>query len=321
MKRILVLGGSYFSGRVFVEEMVRNKDAEIHVFNRGHIHLGIPGVVEHRGHREDVAQIRSAIPHAEWDAVVDFSAYTPAHIDTMLHNLPGKIRQYLFISTTTVYRNSWQLPILEDAPKVSGPQPELGPHATYGYDKWRAECALRQACASTGISFTILRPAIIYGFYNYAPREQYFFDLVHRGEAIVIPEGGLALFSFIWVVDMARMIIRCIGEEKVRDQEFNLASDELISYPRLVEVLEKITGKRIPVVRKTVEEITRERIPLPFPLDEHLVYSGARLRQVLNLTHTPLTIGMRETFNYYLLVLKNRREISGHDPGRWTALC
>lgn len=309
MKKILVLGGSYFAGRVFVEEMVKDRDAEIHLFNRGRVRLDMPGVTEHRGDREDPAQIRT-IPHEEWDAVVDFCAYNPVHIDTMLHNLPGKIRHYLFISTTTIYRNSWDLPIREHAPKVSGPQPGMGPDANYGYDKWRAENALQQACARRGIPCTILRPALIYGFYNYAPREQYFFDLIQKGQPVVIPDNGLALFTFIWVVDMARIIMRCIGRREVHDQEFNLASEELISYPRLIHVLEEITGKRLAVVRKPVAEINRERIPLPFPLDEHLVYSGTKLQRELDFDYTPFLIGMRETFGYYLMVQKKLQELS-----------
>ena len=310
MKKILVIGGSYFAGRVFVEELIKTEDVAVHVFNRGRIQLGINGVAEHHGDREDAGQIHCAIPGEEWDAVVDFCAYTHSHVKLLLDSLQGKTKQYIFISTTTIYQNSWNLPIREDAPKVSGPQPELGPHASYGYDKWRAEHAVRQACARAGMSFTILRPAIIYGFYNYAPREQYFFDLLQRGEAVVIPDSRLALFSFIWVVDMARMIIRCIGEEKACNQEFNLASDELISYPRIVEVLEEITGKKIPVVRKPVAEINRERIPLPFPMDEHLVYSGAKLQRLLDFDYTPFAAGMRQTFNYYLMVLKKRQESS-----------
>jgi len=234
--------------------------------------------------------------------VVDFCAYTPSHIETMLNNLPGKIKQYLFISTTTIYENSWNLPIREDAAKVSRPQSELGEIASYGYDKWRAEQVLMQACMSGGIFYTVLRPAIIYGFYNYAPREQYFFDLLRDGKPFVLPEFDLALFNFIWVVDMAQMIIRCIGEGKALNQEFNLSSDELISYPRIVEVLEEITGKKIKVVSKSIEEIKRDRIPLPFPLDMHLVYSGSKLQQMLNFDYTPLMIGMSETFKYYQMV-------------------
>lgn len=306
----MVIGGSYFAGRVFVEEMRKEKEVELHVFNRGRLPLGFEGVIEHRGDREDAAQIRGAIPGNDWDAVVDFCGYTPSHVETMLANIPGKIRHYLFVSTTSVCRNSWDLPIREDAPKLSGPQPELGPMANYAYDKWKAECALRDACARGGIACTVLRPAIIYGYYNYAPRERYFFDLLRDGMPLVIPHGGLALFSFIWVVDMAQLIIRCICEERACDQDFNLSSDELVSYPRIVEVLEEISGKKMEVVRKSVDEINRERIPLPFPLDEHLIYSGSKLHRLFHFDHTPFQTGMRKAYEYYQLVQKKRQESS-----------
>lgn len=310
MKKVLVIGGSYFAGRVFIEELMKEKDVEIHVFNRGHRQLGFKGVTEHRGDREDAAQIRGAIPEEEWDAVVDFCGYNPSHIEKMLANVPGKVKQYLFISTTTICQNSLDLPIREDAPKLTGPQPELGPMANYGYDKWLAECALRQACERGGIPYTILRPAIIYGFYNYAPRESYFFDLLLEEKPFVIPQSGLALFNFIWVVDMAQLLIRCIGEEKAYNQDFNLSSDELVSYPRIIEVLEEISGKKIDVARKSVDDINREQIPLPFPLDEHLIYSGSKLQRLFNFDYTPFKTGMREAFGYYQMVWKKRRESS-----------
>ena len=300
MGKVLVVGGSYFAGRVFIEELLKDGETEIHAFNRGRIRLGMPGVVEHRGDREDPAQIRGAIPRAEWDAIVDFCAYTPAHIATMMENVPGTVRQYLFISTTSIYGETHALPVCEDAPKITGPQPELGARlASYGHDKWRAEQTLRQQCLRTGTVPTILRPAIIYGYYNYAPREQYFFDLIQAGSPVVIPDHDLALFSFIWVVDMARMIMGCIGNEQTYHQDFNLSSDELVSYSRLVDVLEAVAGRKLDVVRTSVAEITRERIPLPFPLDAHLIYSGSKLQRLLNFTFTPTLTGMQEAFRYY----------------------
>lgn len=306
MKNVLVIGGSYFAGRVFVEELAKQPDIAIHVFNRGRQPLGMAGITELVGDREQAEQIRETIPAREWDAVVDFCAYTPAHIKSMLDNLPGTIRQYLFISTTSVYQKSWSLPIGEEGLKLSGPQPDLGAYADYGYDKIRSEGMLQQTCENLGIAWTILRPTIIYGFYNYAPRENYFFDLLRNHQPIVIPLHDLALFSFIWVVDMARIILRCIGDDRAHRQAFNLVSDELVSYSRIVEVLGEITGRTLEPERLPAAEIERQGIPLPFPLEEHLVYSGEKIRRLFEFEYTPFKKGMRETLKYYLMVQKQR---------------
>lgn len=315
MKRILVLGGSYFSGRVFIEELVKRQDTEIHVFNRGRVPLGIAGVIEHRGDREDPLQIRNNLPRLSWDAVVDFCAYIPEHVELILRQLPVDIGQYLLLSTTSVYRQGWELPLREDAPKVAARQTRLGSYADYGFDKWRTELALKRECDLRAIPHTVLRPAIIYGFYNYAPRERYLFELLQSNSPLVIPERGLPLFSFIFVVDLARMIAGCLGNEQAFNARFNVASDELISYPRLVEVLEKIAGRRLGVLRKTVDEIEAERIALPFPLDEHLIYSGAKLQQMLGFRFTPLAVGLRETYRYYLTVQQRVAERTTGKPG------
>ena len=151
-----------------------------------------------------------------------------------------------------------------------------------------------------------MRPAIIYGYYNYAPRESYFFDLLRNRQPVIIPEEDLALFSFIWVVDMAEMIVRCIGDERTYAQIFNLASDELISYARIVQVMEEITGKNIEPIRMPVKEINRQGIPLPFPLSEHLLYSGTKIQRLFDFSYTPLKKGIREALKYYLAVQKQK---------------
>jgi nucleoside-diphosphate-sugar epimerase len=307
VRNVLVIGGSYFAGRVFVEELARQGDTKITVYNRGRRPLGMAEVSELIGDRRDPARIRAVIPPLQWDAVVDFCAYDPADIEILLQNLPGRIGQYVFISTTTVYDKTLDLPIREDAPKLAAPQIELGKQAAYGFDKWRAEQAVQALCQSKGINHTIFRPAIIYGYYNYAPRETYFFDLLRKHQPVVIPDNGLALFSFIWVVDMALILIRSLGETRAYGQAFNLASGELVSYPRIIEVLQQITGKTIDTVPMPVAEIERQGVPLPFPLAEHLIYSGETARKTFDMAFTPFASGLRQALKYYLAVQRQAR--------------
>lgn len=310
MKNILVVGGSYFVGRVLVEELIKKSEYNVFVFNRGRIPLKLKGVTEIVGDREDEDHIRTAIPEREWHVLIDFCAYTPGHIQKMINSLPGTLNHYIFISTTTVYKNIRNIPIKEDAPKLSTRQPELGPYADYGIDKWRAEQKLREMCEERGIRFTTMRPAFVYGKYNYAPRESYFFDLLREDKPIIIPDNGLALFSFVWVEDIAKIIIRSLGNEKVFDEVFNLSSEELVSYPRLVEVLEEVSEKSIEPMKMSVKEIDEKRIPLPFPLDSHFVYSGSKIQRVLDFEYTPFEDGLRETYGFYQRLQERKRQLA-----------
>lgn len=299
-KNILIIGGSYFAGRVFVEKLAGAGGYSVHVLNRGNAPLNMEGVEEIVCDRHS-PNLKSCIPDLEWDAVVDFCAYAPLDIVQTIVALPrGRVRQYILISTASIYEPSRDLPIKEDAPKLQAPQPELGPAADYGYNKWQAELKLMELAEHAGMTYTSLRPAIIYGKYNYAPRESYFFDLIRAGQTIILPDSDLALFQFVSVWDAADIILKSIGNEKTFNQAFNLAAEELISYRRLVEVLEEITGREIPTRTMDIPSINRERIPLPFPLDEHLIYSGAKIQRALDFEYTPFPEGLKMTYDFYI---------------------
>ena len=306
MKNVLIIGGSYFAGRIFVEELLKEKEYNIYVFNRGNVPLK-QELVELKGNRENVEDIKSKIPALNWDVLVDFCAYTPEHISKMVTSLPGTLKHYIFISTTSIYQDTLELPVSEDTPRLAARQPELGQYADYGYNKWLAECRLKEECAPKGIEFTCLRPSIVYGEYNYAPRESWFFDHIRDEKQLVVPEPGLALFSFVYVVDLAHILIKSILNKNMFNQGLNVASDELISYPRIYEVLKNISEKEFQTTIMTFETITGKRIALPFPPDIHLVYSGKKLQEILGFKFTPFIKGMQKTYAYYQMVQKVKK--------------
>lgn len=297
MKNVLIIGGSYFAGRVFVEELLDSGDYVPFVMNRGNRPLAMEGVKEVVCERHDVPRMTAALPSLVWHAVVDFCAYAPGDIATLLRHLPGTVGQYIYISTTTVQRNSTHLPMRDDAPKLTGPSP--GPEGDYAYNKCLLEGEVAQACKEKGIAHVSLRPAFVYGKYNYAPRESYFFDLIARNEPIVLPTPPQALFSMVSVWDLAKVCIACLGNERVANDTFAVCTDELVSYDLLIEVLEAILSRKLDVRRQPVRLINAARLPLPFPLEEHLLYCGSRLREILNYRYLSLEEGMARTYEWY----------------------
>lgn len=311
MKHILVIGGSYFAGRVFVETLFRTGQYKIYVFNRGNLPMGIEGVEQIIGDRDIPANIAQGISNRHWDAVVDFCAYTPEHITNLLHSIPGTIGHYIFISTTSVYAPSQKVPIGEDFPKVVGPQPELGEFADYGYLKWLAEGSCEKECQQKNIPFTILRPAIIYGRYNYAPRESFFFDHVIANKPLVIPENDRIYYSFVWVDDLGEIIAACLENEVLYGKAFNVAGEEFISYAVMADTIEEVCGRNIQRKVMSTEDIIREKAPMPFPPDDHLLYDGSRLHKELNFVHTPFVLGIAKTWQDYQKVVQRRIEAQG----------
>jgi len=300
VKNVLVVGGSYFVGRVFVEELRNHDEYAIFVMNRGNRPLRMEGVQEIVCDRHDEASLPQVLPALDWHAVVDFCAYDPTDVEILIQNIPGSLQQYIYISTTTVYQNALALPMTEDAPKLTGPMP--GPVGDYPYKKWLAELKLKEICERRGIAHVSLRPAFIYGKYNYAPRESYFFNLIAKDEVILLPSPPQALFSVVSAWDVAKVCAACLGNEKVFNNAYNVSSEELISYDRLIEVLETIAGRKFKIQRQPVRILEARGIPLPFPLEEHLIYSGTLLQETLNYPYMSFQEGMTRTYNWFFKV-------------------
>ncbi len=173
--KILVIGGSYFYGRVFV--MLAAKEHDVTVINRGTYSMEEFGVKQICGDRHDGVIWQQC--SEDYDAIVDFCAYTPGDIELVLENLKGNVRQYLFISTVDVYERQQSKKLKEEGTALEK-RSLAGEAGVYIAGKVALEEELCRQCRQRGIGFTILRPAILYGPYNYAPRESLFIRMAIR---------------------------------------------------------------------------------------------------------------------------------------------
>ena len=119
------------------------------------------------------------------------------------------------------------------------------------------------------------------------------------GKAIALPANELALYQFVSVWDVARVVDLCMGNAAVFNDAFNLAAEDLVSYRRLVQVLEDVTCIKASIYALDAKEIDVQQIPLPFPLEQHLVYSGTKIREALSFSYTTFVDGMRDTWQWY----------------------
>lgn len=265
--------------------------------------MRMEGVKHLRCDRNDGEQLGKVVPAVPWQAVVDFCAYTPQDIETTLQALSDhQLGQYIFISSAAVYESDPRKTIDESGATVRARQPHLGPAADYGFQKRLAELAVAEQCDKRNIPYTIVRPTFVFGKYNYAPRESYFFEQILKHNIVVIPDQEPPVrFSLVSVWDVAFITAACIGNPAVFGEILNASSDEEISYPMLVARLKEVTGIDFTVKTLPIAEIEAQGIPLPFPLDEDMLYSGLRSRQLLNYQYLPFQKTMQETYRLYRL--------------------
>ena len=316
--KILVIGGTYFLGRKFVD-MAKTRH-EITLINRGtnpyedtsDIH-----VMSYCLDRRDVDAL-SKFPYAKYDAIVDFCAYAPGDIKLIFDKLNADFSHYIFISTVDVYKRGTGQILTEDSPtedRYFG-----GAAGDYIAGKILLEKELLECAASSGVRSTILRPAFIYGPGNYSPREGIYMNWIDDAGMILHPSDATGRFQLVNVFDVARGILACCEREKSvmsvdhevqkhmstesetnerrKHECFNLVPPEILTYDNFADALKRAIDTDFEIVSLTVSEINERGIPLPFPLyeAESLVCSGKRSEEILHLQYTPLDRGLRETY-------------------------
>jgi nucleoside-diphosphate-sugar epimerase len=295
-KKILVLGGSYFAGRVFNMIASGRDDSEMFVVNRGTYTLNKPHVTEFKCDRHDTARLVELLPAIDFDALIDFCAYEPGEIAQITEALGARIGQYIYISTSSVYEPSATVKT-EASPLAAA----LGddPISTYVAQKLKLEDECVAACAALNLPFTIFRPAFIYGPYNYAPRESWFVEKIVHGQPVPYPTDATAQFNFLYVTDMARALIAAAANPKVFGQILNLAGPEAVDYPRYFAELERCNGAPFATEPVSVQQVLQRNIPLPFPLTDNDLTSGALAAETLDFAYTPFSEGMDKAFTAF----------------------
>lgn len=317
--KVLVLGGSYFYGRVFT--MIAAKNHKITVLNRGTYSMEDLGVRQIKGdrHNEKVLGQLAALEEV-FDVVVDFCGYEPGDVAAIVEHLPGEIKQYIFISTVDVYERGIQgLKGIKELKNEETPYETRsieGEAGEYIRGKIVLEQELKEACQQKSIAYTILRPAILYGPYNYAPRESLFIQIALQNHLLPEITDAAGRFQFTYIKDAAEAIEKCLLNEKAYGQAYNLCGDEILDYRLFIEGLEQAiregtgtghlpeNGNEPPPCQRvqiTVKEAAEQGIPLPFAVyeEETELYSNEKSKKELEMVYTPFQEGMKKTYQAF----------------------
>lgn len=304
-KRILVMGGTYFLGKAFVELACNNHS--ITVFNRGtralpvEIGTRITSIQGDRRNPQDLQKLQNM----QFDCIVDFCAYAPEDIRNLLENLKASLDHaaYIFISTCDVYQRGTGHWMTEDGLLEERVFP--GEAGEYIAGKVALEKELQACQKEYSITPISIRPAFIYGPDNYAPREEIFFHWITQAGQVIIPAEADGHFQFVYSKDVAKAILYCCTCNKLLPQILNLCGEELLTYQSFADYLEKATQKSIQVLEVPNSVILEKGIPLPFPFtkEESEQYKSTVLEDFLpnEFQFTPIEEGLRETYQWFLM--------------------
>ena len=217
---VLFMGGTGFTG----PHTVRALQAQGHsvtLFNRGKTNPGLfPELELIKGDRvtSDIEQLKGR----RWDVVVDTSAFYPRAVTSLLAQLDtDNLRQYVFISTLSVYANFGTPGIDETAPKLALPDPTSEDvQQYYGALKYACEEAVETALPGR---VTAIRPGIIVGPGDPTDRFTYWPARVARGGQVLAPGSRADPIQTIDARDLAEWV--ALSVQNGTTGPFNATSD------------------------------------------------------------------------------------------------
>lgn len=305
-KRILVIGGTQFIGRLLVAELL-HKGHEVYILHRKASHPFGKRVHNLVADRNDPPSVRKAVGAIRFDAVYDnvydWEHGTPAaQVEATAQIFDGKIGRYVFMSSVAAYGDG----LNHHEGDALAPDDHPNP---YSRNKAMSERALFRMHQRTGLPVVTLRPPFVYGPGNPYYREAFFWDRFRAGRTVILPSEGHRLMQFVFVKDLVDLAIKAVELRNATGHAFNTANPRAVTQHELLLCLARVAGVKEPnLVSIPRDLITRaggqaigEKLYFGYYFDMPAITQiVTKAQRMLGFKPTDFEVGLKATYRWYL---------------------
>ncbi|HEY2674162.1 MAG TPA: NAD-dependent epimerase/dehydratase family protein [Rugosimonospora sp.] len=299
--RVVFLGGAGMIASACAAEAVRAGVDLTVVTRTGGGRWPVPdGARQVRADVRDPAALREALGGADHDVVVDWVGYSPADVARDVDAYAGRVGQYVFISTASVFsRPVPQLPVTESSPRRNNAWP-------YPKDKLDCETLLEAAYRERDFPVTIVRPAHVYDRTVVPVLAGWTaVDRMRRGRPAVVHGDGTSLWNLTHSGDFARAFVPLLGNQHALGESVNVTSGEILTWDQIHQALAAAAGAPPRLAHRSSETIETE-IPNWGPVLRHdfahsLFFDSTKLLRLVPgfASRVPFSAGAREIIEWY----------------------
>ena len=300
--RVLFIGGtgviSSACSRVAVEHGI-----DLFVLNRGRStdRPLPPGVTTLRADMREPRSVRQEIKDLDFDAVVDWVAFTPDQVRTDIELFSGRTGQYVFISSASAYQTPpARVPVTESTPLRN-------PFWAYSRGKIACEDLLVAAYREQGFPGTIVRPS-----HTYDPTAVPFdggWTVLGRmlaGKPVIVHGDGTSLWTLTHHDDFARAFVPLLAHPRTLGEAIQITSDDVLTWNQIAEALAAALGVTARLVHVPSDAIAAADPSWGAGLlgdkAHSMVFDNAKLRGIVPGWRAviPFEQGAREIVEWYL---------------------
>lgn len=290
--RILVLGGTQFVGRHFVEAALA-AGHQATLFHRGKTGAGLFPECEHvLGDRlESLAPLDSQT----WDALVDVSAYVPRAVKIAAESLAHRVGYTLQVSTISVYHEEAKS-IDEQSPHAVLPDPTVEEITGETYGSLKSLCEKEGAAGFPNIGF--VRPTYVVGPHDHTKRFTTWVDRLGRNKDILCParpDSAVIPLQVIDARDLAEFMLQMV--ETQATGAYNACCDPLDFRDVLARI--KATLGSTSTISWTEEAVEAVMFPPSDGSDDSFMTVSNQKAKSAGLTFRPLEETARDIWSWW----------------------
>jgi len=251
--KVLFIGGtgiiSSACSRLAVERGI-----DLYLLTRGETHLRPAPPSAHLliGDIRNPDAARKAIKGLDFDAVVDWVAYTPDHIEADLTLFRKRTGQYIFISSASAYQTPpAHVPVTESTVLHN-------PYWQYSRDKAACEERLLRAYREQDFPVTIVRPSHTYDA-TMLPFDSGWTVVarMRAGKPVIVTGDGTSLWTLTHNTDFARGFVPLLAHPGAIGEVFHITSEEWLTWNQIHEMVAHAAGVQPKLVHVPADVIAR----------------------------------------------------------------
>ena len=252
--KVLFIGGTGNISTACTTEAVRQGIEVVHI-NRG-TNAAPAGVRTIQCDIRDIDATRNALNGESFDCVVDWIAFDTDHIEGDISLFRGKTRQFIFISSASVYQKP------PSDYRITESTPAYNPFWNYSQKKIACEQRLVREHAESGFPFTIVRPSHTYSVgwipTTFGSRDFTIPQRILDGRKIVVHGDGQSLWTLTHTEDFAVGFAGLIGHPRAIGETFHITSDEALSWDHIHRTIGHVLGTEPDIVHIPSDVIARQ---------------------------------------------------------------
>ena len=242
--KVLFIGGT---GNIStsVSKLCVERGIDLYLLNRGTRSVKIPGTKVISGDITS-SETAAALKNHNWDSVVNWIAFHPDDIERDINLFRKKTKQYIFISSASVYQKPPSHPVITES------TPLYNPVWDYSQNKIACEERLNKAYREEDFPITIVRPSLTFdtviplimgGWTEYT-----IIDRMKKGGEVIVHGDGTSLWVITHAEDFAKGFVGLIGHQQAIGHPFHITSDEILTWDQIYEAVAEAAGVKANII-------------------------------------------------------------------------